>query len=67
MIAGCSIRPTKDKGIGHVDSNWQNETGEYNSDKGEQTKAPIDNDLKLIKNGSATIKTKSVNDSYQNI
>ncbi|MGB4627523.1 MAG: DUF4349 domain-containing protein, partial [Erysipelotrichaceae bacterium] len=68
MIAGCSTSDQpKDKGIGHVDSNWQNETGEYNSDKGEQTKAPIDNDLKLIKNGSATIKTKSVNDSYQNI
>ncbi len=66
MLVGCSKAPAND--AENIDSGWKNETGSF--DNGINTpseKTPIDNELKLIKNGSATIKTKNVNDSYQNI
>lgn len=66
MIAGCS-KADSSREIESIDSGWKNNVGEYIEPNEETTKTPINNDLKLIKNGSATIKTKNVNESYQNI
>ncbi len=67
LIAGCSkSEPPRD-----IDSGYANKEYEYSGINGptdeEIAKKPINEELKLIKNGSATIKTKNVNDSYQNI
>jgi hypothetical protein len=66
MLVGCSkSEPSKD--TGYIDSEWQNQADGYNKNSEQTTKTPINNNLKLIKNGAATIKTKNVNESYQNI
>ncbi|MGI6607461.1 MAG: DUF4349 domain-containing protein [Erysipelotrichaceae bacterium] len=67
LIAGCSKESPSD-GRDFVNPDWNYETDNSNTQKGDNTtKTPINNDLKLIKNGSATVKTKNVDDSYQNI
>jgi PBP1b-binding outer membrane lipoprotein LpoB len=67
LIAGCS----KSDPSREIDSGYANKEYEYSGINGptdeETAKKPINEELKLIKNGSATIKTKNVNDSYQNV
>ncbi|HQB32383.1 MAG TPA: DUF4349 domain-containing protein [Erysipelotrichaceae bacterium] len=67
MITGCG-RNSPAKDLDYVSPDWQYEEGGYNSNVSDKTtKPPVNNDLKLIKNGTATIKTKNVDNSYQNI
>lgn len=67
LIAGCS----KSDPSREIDSGYANKEYEYSGINGptdeETAKKPINEELKLIKNGSATIKTKNINDSYQNV
>ncbi len=67
LIAGCSKSDSpREIDSGYIEKEYE-KNGINDANSEETTKTPINQELKLIKNGSATIKTKNVDDSYQNI